>query len=39
LSLLDDALSAGPQGEPWSATQIEAGQAAYVAAGGIAVPV
>lgn len=35
LRLLSDALDAGPQGEPWSATQIEAGTAAYRAAGGL----
>ena len=34
LALLDEALSAGPQGEPWSAAQVDAGMAAYRAAGG-----
>lgn len=34
LALLDEALSAGPQGEPWSAVQVDAGMAAYRAAGG-----
>lgn len=31
---LDAALNAGPQGEPWSATRIERGEALYAAAGG-----
>jgi hypothetical protein len=35
LQLLSDALDAGPQGEPWSATQIADGTAAYRAAGGL----
>lgn len=34
LTLLDEALAAGPQGEPWSAGQVDAGMAAYRAAGG-----
>lgn len=34
LTLLDESLSAGPQGEPWSAVQVDAGMAAYRAAGG-----
>lgn len=34
LTLLDDALSAGPQGEPWSADVVDAGAALYRAHGG-----
>ena len=35
LALLDEALSAGPQGEPWSADVVEAGLRAYREAGGL----
>ena len=39
LALLDKALTAGPQGEQWSAVQVTRGRAAYIAAGGIVAPI